>query len=267
MPVGNGVSSAGLPPTHAVAWSPAGRPAAPLDPAGGLAGAERGQGRRARLRPRAGFRPAYSFLLSIFHDEQGEQVMHIRRLITIVALSSRRPQRRRLRRPQRRRLPRRPPLSGRLRHHRDPVWLQAESGGGCATFASDQRLAPIISEPCTSTNWWYFRDLSQPIAGAYGDGDELEFVDQSKTFALGFSGGLFKLETPNDNTTYVVISFIDFSNGFGILSNAAQTNWMGPNGRGLERQGPHQCVPSRRRVGALPVHHHRAGILYLSMAF
>jgi len=112
------------------------------------------------------------------------------------------------------------------------VWLRAGSGGGCATFASDQRLAPIISEPCTSTNWWYYRDLNQSVP--FGVGDKLEFVDQSKTFALGFSGGLFKLETPNDSSTYVVVTVGDNATGLVLLSNQAGTGFMAPNGRGLD---------------------------------
>ena len=112
------------------------------------------------------------------------------------------------------------------------AWLRAGSGGGCATFASDQRLAPIISEPCTSANWWYYRDLSQSVP--YGLGDALEFVDQSKTFALGFSGGLFKLETPNDSSTYVVVAVGDNTTGLVILSNQGRTGYMAPNGRGID---------------------------------
>lgn len=112
------------------------------------------------------------------------------------------------------------------------VWLRAGSGGGCATFASDQRLAPIISEPCTSTNWWYFRDLNQSVP--FGVGDGLEFVDHNKTFALGFSGGLFKLETPSDSSTYLVVAVTNNTTDLALLTNQAGTGFMAPNGRGLD---------------------------------
>jgi hypothetical protein len=112
------------------------------------------------------------------------------------------------------------------------VWLRAGSGGGCATFASDQRLAPIISEPCTSTNWWWYRDISQSVP--FSVGDNLEFVDQNKTFALGFSGGLFKLETPSDSSTYLVVDLTESTSDLALLINQAGTGFMAPNGRGLD---------------------------------
>jgi hypothetical protein len=109
------------------------------------------------------------------------------------------------------------------------VWLTAESGGGCATFAADENLAPIVSEPCTSGNWWYYRDLSRSTED-YQYGDKLEFVDQSKSFALGFSGGLFKLEIPNDDTTYLVVGEIYYP--WNLFLNQAGTRYIAPNGAG-----------------------------------
>jgi hypothetical protein len=83
-----------------------------------------------------------------------------------------------------------------------PVYLHAEYGNGCADYLADLRLEPIVSEPCSESNWWYYRDLSNS-SGQIDPGDELEFVDAGMQYALGYSGGLLKLETPNDDTTYL----------------------------------------------------------------
>jgi hypothetical protein len=95
-----------------------------------------------------------------------------------------------------------------------PVYLHAYSGNGCASYDIDQRLEPIISMPCDDSAWWYYRDLSRS-SGAIQDNDELEFVDESKTFALGYSGGLVKLETPNDDSTYVIVDGQGYLNDHG----------------------------------------------------
>jgi hypothetical protein len=87
------------------------------------------------------------------------------------------------------------------------IYLHAYSGNGCASYEDDVRLEPITSERCIGSAYWYYRDLSRS-SGAIAVGDKLEFVDETKTFALGYSGGQIKLETPNDNTTYVLVEAI-----------------------------------------------------------
>jgi hypothetical protein len=87
------------------------------------------------------------------------------------------------------------------------TYLHAYSGNGCASYQDDVRLEPITSEPCVGSAYWYYRDLSRS-SGQLEVGDKLEFVDEAKKYALGYSGGAIKLETPNDNTTYVIVEGI-----------------------------------------------------------
>ncbi len=68
--------------------------------------------------------------------------------------------------------------------------------------------------PCDDSAWWYYRDLSRS-SGAIQNNDKLEFVDEGKTFALGYSGGQAKLETPNDNSTYVIVGSQGYLNDHG----------------------------------------------------
>ena len=112
-----------------------------------------------------------------------------------------------------------------------PVYLHAISGNGCASYAANQRLAPITSERCNASAWWYFRDLT---SSSPEPGDRYEFVDSTKTYALGFSGGQIKLETPNANSTYV---FLDQ----GVLSIPTPGGilFIFPNGAGLPLQLSH----------------------------
>jgi hypothetical protein len=84
------------------------------------------------------------------------------------------------------------------------TYLHASSGNGCASYQEDVRLEPITSEPCVGSAYWYYRDLSRS-SGQIEAGDKLEFVDDNKKYALGYSGGAIKLETPNDDTTYVIV--------------------------------------------------------------
>jgi hypothetical protein len=88
-----------------------------------------------------------------------------------------------------------------------PAYLHAFSGNGCASYEADVRLEPITSERCIGSASWYYRDLSRST-GPIAKGDHLEFVDDTKTFALGYSGGAIKLETPNADTTYVIVAQI-----------------------------------------------------------
>ena len=105
-----------------------------------------------------------------------------------------------------------------------PVYLHEISGNGCASYAAPQRLEPITSERCTASNWWYYRDLDHSSFPPQ-PGDRLEFVDFTKTYALGFSGGEIKLETPNANSTY---AFQDL----GVLT-LPNGDFIYPNGAGL----------------------------------
>ena len=87
------------------------------------------------------------------------------------------------------------------------AYLHAYSGNGCASYQEDVRLEPITSEPCVGSAYWYYRDLSRS-SGSIEVGDHLEFVDDNKAYALGYSGGQIKLETPNADTTYVIVEGI-----------------------------------------------------------
>jgi hypothetical protein len=118
------------------------------------------------------------------------------------------------------------------------VYLHAFSGNGCASYATIQRLAPIISERCTASNSWFVRDLSRS-SGIVQPGDQLEFVDFTKTFALGFSGGQIKLETPNASSTFVVIDSVIQANGHVgqvLRIPAGNNDYIYPNGAGLPLQ-------------------------------
>jgi hypothetical protein len=109
----------------------------------------------------------------------------------------------------------------------EAVYLHAISGNGCASYAADQHLAPIISEPCSKSATWYFRDLTR--SGPESEEDQYEFVDSTKTYALGFSDGAVKLETPNDNSTYLYMFSGALSAGQLWLPGSIQ---VFPNGAG-----------------------------------
>jgi hypothetical protein len=119
------------------------------------------------------------------------------------------------------------------------VYLHAMSGNGCASYATFQRLAPITSERCADSAWWYYRDLTRS-SGFIVAGDHLEFVDATKTYALGFSGGQIKLETPDANSTYVVYAADAPPVGGHVeeeLTIPADNNdFIYPNGAGLPLQ-------------------------------
>jgi hypothetical protein len=109
-----------------------------------------------------------------------------------------------------------------------PLLLRANSGGGCA-LSRPARLDPVLSDPCPATPDWEYRFLT-------GDGSTLfskvEFVNTSKTLALGFSGGKFKMETPNDNSTYLILDGI-LLDGTWAFEDSSGTYQMAPNGKGL----------------------------------
>lgn len=116
--------------------------------------------------------------------------------------------------------------------------MTAYSGGGCAGPQTDSNLSPIVSIGCGTWNW-YWRSLG--TVGTGGDtGIKIEFVDPSGDEAFGFSGGHFKLETPNADTTYIV-----FRNASGyctgnwcLANNSGYTNFAAPNGKGLDLNTP-----------------------------
>jgi hypothetical protein len=128
------------------------------------------------------------------------------------------------------------------------VYLHAYSGNGCASYNVDQYLEPITSEPCQDSQWWYFRDLSRS-SGAVEIGDNLEFVDYSKTYALGYSGGELKLVTPNDSSTYVTVWDIDEVGDTGpwqaLLTLQDDYDDILPNGAGdpLQLPASSQSIP------------------------
>lgn len=116
--------------------------------------------------------------------------------------------------------------------------MTAYSGGGCAGPQTDSNLSPIVSIGCGTWNW-YWRSL-----GTASGGIKIEFVDPSGNEALGWSGGHFKLETPNADSTWLL-----FNNGNGyctgnwcLVSNSQYTNFAAPNGKGLDLMTPTQGV-------------------------
>jgi hypothetical protein len=104
-----------------------------------------------------------------------------------------------------------------------PIQLHAYSGNGCAIPSSDARLAPIISYPCGSWTW-YYRFLNGT--------DEVELVDPSGSYALGISGGAWKMETPSDSSTYVIMA--NGLTGYSVLLDSTRTYGMGPQGKGSD---------------------------------
>lgn len=110
------------------------------------------------------------------------------------------------------------------------VW-QAGSGGGCASPDSDELLSPIASYPCSYWTWYY------RVLGQLSDGrEEVEFVDSTGTYAVGYSGNEFKLETPNSNPGGSFVLFgsgSECSDNFCLVANSAGTEFGKPNGEGL----------------------------------
>jgi len=103
-----------------------------------------------------------------------------------------------------------------------PIQLHAYYGNGCAVPSSDAHLAAIISEPCGSWTWYY------RFLGA--DDDEVELVDPSGSYALGISGGAWKMETPDANTTWVLM--VNGLTGYSTLEDSTLTYGMTPKAKG-----------------------------------
>jgi hypothetical protein len=110
-----------------------------------------------------------------------------------------------------------------------PRLLRAESGGGCA-LPQPARLDPVLSDPCPSAVDWYVRDLS---GSGYNVGDKIEFVNTSMNLALGFSGGQFKMETPRDSSTYLIIGSVSPDGSWVAFYDSSNIHLMAPNGKGL----------------------------------
>jgi hypothetical protein len=116
-----------------------------------------------------------------------------------------------------------------------PVYLHAFYGNGCADYLVDQRLEPIVSEPCADSNHWYYRNLNYVAGSPIYDGDELEFVDSGLQYALGYSGGELKLETPNVNTTFLrVQSAVEVDNTWyeELVTPQDESDQISPSGAG-----------------------------------
>jgi len=117
------------------------------------------------------------------------------------------------------------------------VWLTAQGGGGCATYKAAVNLEPITSAPCASSAGFWFRDLSR--SGEWEAGDHLEFATASGAYAIGYSGGRFRLEKPDTSRTYFVVATNpDYSYRFVILADAGDSVAMVPNGSGKDVQAP-----------------------------
>jgi hypothetical protein len=79
------------------------------------------------------------------------------------------------------------------------LYINSQAGGGCA-WAPAALLDPITSEPhCASNDYgWYCRVLNTYNGWQWNAaGTDVECVDPSKTYMFGFSGGHFKMETPD----------------------------------------------------------------------
>jgi hypothetical protein len=111
----------------------------------------------------------------------------------------------------------------------NPAQLHAEYGNGCAVPSSDTRLAPIISSPCGSWTWEFRYLTANPVDGSE---EYVELVDPSGSYALGFSGGKYKLETPDANTTFVVMGLPGA--GFSYLANNEGMYGMTPKSAGVD---------------------------------
>jgi hypothetical protein len=112
-------------------------------------------------------------------------------------------------------------------HALGPGWtevsLEAQYGGGCAEGGNGTNLSPIVDFPCNVGVFiWYERSL--------GDG-KIELVNDDGSEAFGFSGGEFKLETPNIKSTYLNEQEIAGDTPYADFANAAETGWAGPSGK------------------------------------
>ena len=87
------------------------------------------------------------------------------------------------------------------------VYLHTPNGNGCVSYSgSESPGSKVISEPCSSSVWWQFRDINRDVVTAQDihDGDQLEFVTQDFREAIYWSPtGGWELNTPNDNSTTV----------------------------------------------------------------
>jgi hypothetical protein len=120
------------------------------------------------------------------------------------------------------------------------AFMTASSGGGCATYDQFQRLSPIISYTCNNEDYWEVRVVGASNPDDYCYGAEIEWVDPSGTYALGYSGGLFKLETPDANTTYLFTDGCENSGGYQYMAMAASNAdvFAEPNGWGKDLKTP-----------------------------
>jgi hypothetical protein len=116
------------------------------------------------------------------------------------------------------------------------IWLEAESGGGCAQPSAEEVNAAVISYPCESGAWWYARELNADGGWDPFPGAQYELVNSDRTLALTFNedAQAWEMEVPNDDSTYVTDQ---------TYPGGAPTYWVGigsagsdafmlPNGKG-----------------------------------
>lgn len=108
------------------------------------------------------------------------------------------------------------------------VYLHAYSGGGCAWYGAEEAGGIFYSQPCGAEQ----EEVDARITTA----GYLEIALEDAGLALTISGGEWKWETANGNTT--VFNFTDGpytvgGNDYYVLYNAVDTShFMGPNGEG-----------------------------------
>lgn len=88
-----------------------------------------------------------------------------------------------------------PPPPGASAWHYN-TWIHDDStANGCMNYTTVQHLQPIVYETtCSNANAFAVRDLT---GTSWDPTDEYEIADNLLDYAVGFSGGHFKLETPS----------------------------------------------------------------------
>lgn len=89
-----------------------------------------------------------------------------------------------------------PPPGASAWHYNTYIHTESAFGGGCMSYAAIQHLEPIIyeSDCYSSSSPFAVRDLT---GTSWDPGDQYEIADNALDFAVGVSGGHFKLETPS----------------------------------------------------------------------
>ena len=110
-------------------------------------------------------------------------------------------------------------------------------GGGCAIPYNDSNLEPIDSGPCGE---WTFEEREIGTEPHYGP--MIELVDPAGQFAVGFSGGHFKLEAPSTSPggSFLVETAASGSNYCDY--NSALTDVGGAAGKGADLKVSGTCT-------------------------